>query len=263
MPDQRTHSVRFSYGQLLTDIARIFGRAWPQLAAGVILLGVAPSVVAALPWWGLVGNGSAITVARATLDLIAHAAVAAFVTATALKALSGASWLGAFSPTRLVAGFITSLCLRLFVNWASLVSSMAAAFAPAEDVRLMLMVSVPPSLVVSVAAAGLATPVAVAEQASVASAIAESFRLLHGFRWRIVTLCLAYLALLSVGQAGAMLALSAGRIAYAEPGAGRAVVAMAPLFSGALLDVAFAAFFVQMRRISDARSAARPQRAPV
>jgi hypothetical protein len=240
----------------------VFVQGWRQIAIGLLMLGVAPAIVAAMPWWAsptytraFPQIWTAITVAKAALDLVAHAAVATILTGVALDVLSAPGGPAMQQPRRLAAGFATAISLGLFVNWATLVSPIAAVYAPMDDVRLMLMLSVPISLAVSVAAAGIAVPVAIAAEASVGAAVAESFRLLHGLRWRIVSLCFAYIVLLWATQYAALLSLASLHVPYLVPGPGRAAIGIVGLLSGALLDLAFAAFFVQARRLADGPSA--------
>lgn len=260
MTDHAPFAARFSYGRLFADVGRVLARAWLAIAIG-LGLGAVPLVLSALPWWSeptytpaFPQIWMAVTLAKTSVVLIAYASLTVFVAAVALKALGGATWREMLRPRRLALGFITSLSVNLLANWATLASPVATVYA--RSVPLLWGLSLLPALSVVLIApiVGVAVSASVAEEAWVGPAIARSFRLLRGLRWRIVSLMLGYLLVLFLSEYSAALGLALARVVYRTPGLGYAALSLTTLPVSALFDILVISFFVQARRIADGPS---------
>ena len=264
MAELPAYSARFDFGRLFTDAGRVLARAWLPIVIGVLVLGVAPVVLSAMPWWRAPPATTAetfrrvstrVNLAKTLVTVVAHSAAMVYVAAASLTVLAGASWRETFQLRRLAAGFATSLCINLLGNWASFAGIVVASFA--QDYRLLLILGLAGRLSALAVAAylGIAPAAALAEQLFVGPAMARSFRLLRGLRWRMVGLGLTYLLVLGLAEYGLVLALSVASIPYQPPGLGRAVIEVAPVLVAAVTSAIFVSFFLQARRITDGPTA--------
>jgi hypothetical protein len=257
------YAARFSYGRLFADCGRVLAGAWLPIVVAVVVLGIVPSVIVALPWWkGDAGTARfqgawvAVTTAKNVTSLVANSMRVTFLAGAALKVLTDLSWPEVLRPRRLVAGLTTSLSINLLVNWAALAGPLALTLAPYNTLfRILLAVANPVSFLISVPFIGIAVSVAIAEERWVGSALVRSFRLLRGLRWRMFALALGYLLSLSVSEYVVGIVLAAAGIAYVAPGPGLAAVSTAPLLLGVVAYLIFVSFFLQARRIADGPSA--------
>ena len=264
MAELPAYPAAFDFGRLFADAGRVFARAWLPILIGVVLLGIVPNVISALPWWrGSPGTSLdafhrvwlVVNLLKALLVLVAHSATAAYLTAIALSVLTGADWREMFQAPRMTAGFVTSLCVNLLANWASFADTILTAFSPDYRILLTLGIVGRVSVVVLAAYIGIAVSAAIAEQRFVGSAIMRSARLLQGLRWPIVAVSLGYLLLATLLEYGLAMVLALGRISYLPLSPGRAVIAAAPVLVSSATTIIVVSFFLQARRIADGPTA--------
>jgi hypothetical protein len=264
MAELPADSAHFDFGRLFADAGRVFVRAWVPIALGVAVLGIAPVVVSAMPWW----RGSpdttavayrriwtAVNLAKALVVVTAESATTVVVAAISVSVLTGKVWREMFEAPRIAVGFVTALCVGLAGNWATFVATAAAPLAPPYQALLLLGIAGRLSLVALAAYFGIAASAALVEQRLPGAAFARSFRLLRGLRWRMVGVALGYLFSQGLVQYGVALALSLARMSYRTPGPGRAVLSLATLPVGAVATAVFVSFFLQARRITDGPTA--------
>ncbi len=254
--------ARFSFGRILADTGRVLAQAWPLLAVGLLLLGVAPRVATGMPWWRVAVVTPAaerialeVTMVKAAISLVASAAMTAFVAAVSLKVLQGGAGQDTLDPAPLALGAVTAMCVSMLFSWPSLITPLVGRWLPPPMVTALAL-SVFLLEVVLLPFLGVATLAAVAERRFVPSAFARSARLLRGLRWRIAALALGFIAaliftqyLVQIGLVMAGLPLSRG------PGLSRVAVTLSGAFLGLLAGVVFASVFVQSRRIADGPTA--------
>jgi hypothetical protein len=253
------YEARFQFARLFADCGRVLASAGLPLALGVLFLGAAPVTLASLPWWsGRVDAPTFRTIwvvvntAKEVVYVVAFSVLGLFVTAVALKVLTGSDWRDAMRPRRLAAASVTALCTNAAVNWPVL---LAPAISTSQAAGLMLQFAELLSYFVTLVCVGVALPVAVAEEAWLAPAWARSFRLLAGLRWRLASLGLAYLVASAICGGVLEAGLVALGLNYALPGLGRAAIYIPPVLLGALGHIATVSFFLQAQRIADGASA--------
>jgi hypothetical protein len=258
MTDLPAYPAHFDFGRLFADIGRLLGRAWLPLALCVILLGVAPAVIAALPWWGSQADDptfrriwAEITLAKWTIILLSQCAVVVTITGVSLHVLTGAAWREVFGWRALAGGYLTALCLSLLVNWPSALAPLSVFYPWIATAGWLLWLAVLVCQLLMFASAGIAVSVAVADRVLVGSAIAGSFRLLRGLRWRMVALGFAYLFALVLSGYAMAVVLSLFRVGVYGPGVGRALVSVSQLLISVPAQIGCVSVFLQARRIAD------------
>ena len=264
MANVPTYAARFSYARLVADCGRVLAGAALPLAIGVIVLGVLPVGAASLPWWK--GTSStppetfrrvwvAVNTAKAVVDWLALSALALFTTIASLKVLTRSTWTALLQARRLTAGAWTAVGMSLLVNWPALATPLVATMASSRLARgAMSWIELVDFLAVMLSA-GIALPVAVAEETPLLPAIVRAFRLLAGLRWRVASLCLAYLIASGVLTVVIEVGLASGGISYFGPGLGAAALRVPTILVGALNQIALVGVFLQGRRIADGPSA--------
>jgi hypothetical protein len=264
MAELSAYPAQFDFGRLFADTGRVFARAWLPILGGLVVLGIVPAVISAMPWWQAPHGASLdafhrvwveLNLFKALLVLAAHSGVSTYLTAISLSVLTGADWREMFQVQRLAAGLVTSVCVNLLVSWASFADTILSAFSPGYGILLTLGIVGRVSVVVLAAYIGIAVAAAIAERRFVGSAIVRSAQLLGGLRFRIVAVSLAYLLAAALFQTGLALALALGHVSYLPFSPGRAVIAAAPVLVSGVTTVIFASFFLQARRITDGPTA--------
>jgi len=264
MAELPVYPARFEFGRLFADAGRVFARQWLAIAIGVIVLAGLPVAISDLPWWhGSPDTAPAtfqrvwaeVNLAKALVKIGAYAAKTVFVVMVSLKVLTGEPWSEALRPRRWLAGLAMGLCLELLGNWALLLAPFATFYPPILHVASGFALGELAITVLASAWLGVAVTAAVAELLPVWTAAARSVGLLHGLRWRMVSLSIAYLFLLGLAEYGVIVLLQIGNVSYLDPGLGRAAIGVVSLLPSVVFDAVAVSFFLQARRIADGPTA--------
>jgi len=257
------YTDRFNFGRLFSDAGHVFARAWLPIAIGALVLNVAPVVAASLPWWegstytpSLHRIWAEVTLAKNVVMLAATSLANTFACAVSLGVLSGAGWRSLLGRRRVTAGAVTYLVIGVLVNWPSLVSPFAAVSPSIESALWLLALAQPVGVLLTAPFLGLAVATAIVERASVRAAIARSYGLLRGLRWRMLGAALCYQFLLFVSVYGAVWALYLSRLPYQPAGLGRVAFNLSVLPMAVFFVPVFSSFYLQARRLADGPSAA-------
>jgi hypothetical protein len=264
MAELAAYPARFDYGRLSTDTGRVFVRQWLVIAIGVIVLAGLLVAISDLPWWHGSSDTTAATfqrvwaevnLAKALVKIAAFSAKAVFAVTVSLKVLTAEPWSEALRPRRWLAGLAMGLCLELLGNWALLLAPFATFYPPILHVAWGFALGGLAITVLASAWLGVAVTAAVAEPAPIWTAVARSVRLLHGLRWRMISLSIAYLFSLGLAEFGVVLLLRVGNVSYLGPGLGHAAIGVAALAPSVVFDAVAVSFFLQARRIADGPTA--------
>jgi hypothetical protein len=257
------YAARFNYGRLFADCGRVLARAWLAVAIGVVVLGIAPSVVVALPWWQVAPDAPgmqqiwlAYSTAQTLVLMVANSAREVFIAAVALQVLAGQGSRDLLQARRLAAALTTALAIDVLANCPALAGPVLQVLDPYDVLaRLALTLAAPACLLLILPFFGIAVTAAVAEDRWIAPAAGRSLRLLRGLRWRMVALAFGYLVCLWVSGVATAIILLIARAPYTVPWLRPGAVSISAQLLAALFDIAFVAFFLQARRIADGPSA--------
>jgi hypothetical protein len=257
MAELPAYSAHFDFGRMFADIGRVLARGWAPMIC-VVLLGAAPAAMAALPWWqGQTDDPTfrrilvEVGLAKWVVTLLSQCAVVVLITGVSLHILAAAAWREALGWRAFAGGYLTALCLSVLINWPSALAPLAALYPPIARVAWLLWLAILVCQLLISASAGVAVPFAVANRVSVGSAVAGSFRLLRGLRWRMVAFGFAYLLALVLSGYAAAVVLSLFRVGASGLGPGRALLSVAQLLIAVPAQIALVSIFLQARRIAD------------
>ena len=248
---------RFSFGRIFADIGRVVVRACAPLALGIAVLAIAPVVITAQPWsHGRAADPAfrllwvAVAMTKTSINLIALAVEAVLITGLSLQALTAAAW-RTLGWHALIGGLVTALCVGLMVNWPAFLTPLLIFVPRFAGLSWMVWLAVLVSQLLVSVSASVAVSAAIAERRFVGSAIARSFNLLRGLRWRLVAIGFATLFAAAIGQGVIAAALHAAGVATYGLGLGRAILNVAVVVIGAPFQIGFVSAFLQARRIAD------------